>query len=354
MIVELSSGAEIHLESIPNAHEVYLGKSGSGKTWAICRRMEELCNEKKVCVIDWSGSFSLKELEKAGLCIEQGVQVIDLKGQRISLPVMRGDGYDADRIVSLAENALGITGSLQKAILQEIASEVCLSEQPSLKKIVTRLEKEEAKEEAVENNERARRIEKILDRLSRFVKLEAFDFWASEKMVPDTQKLVIIQLSNLTPSCRKICVAAVLWAIWELIEQGNVLFDRIVLDEAQHVDFSADIPSQMVREGRKYGLGIIMSTQFLKGLNEDTISTIEQSENIFFFRPELKSVSAIARMIEPARAGKWASVLRNLKVGQAVLVGTYRVNRNKKSKTKNIVVYHKKAENRGGRDNDVG
>ena len=71
MVFEKSSEATIHLLNTPNAHELYLGKSGSGKTWAICRRVEELYSfGKKILILDYSGSYTVEELEKSGLSTE--------------------------------------------------------------------------------------------------------------------------------------------------------------------------------------------------------------------------------------------------------------------------------------------
>ena len=44
----------------------------------------------------------------------------------------------------------------------------------------------------------------------------------------------------------------VLWILWQLLVQRESGFDVAVIDEAQHINFNAEIPSQIMREGRKW------------------------------------------------------------------------------------------------------
>lgn len=55
----------IKLIEKPNGHMLVLGQSGAGKTYFMCRRMEEDRNNgKNILVFDYSGSYTRKEFEK--------------------------------------------------------------------------------------------------------------------------------------------------------------------------------------------------------------------------------------------------------------------------------------------------
>ena len=70
-------GTKIKLADIPNGHRLLVGKSGCGKTFAMFRLLEEALEEQKECLlIDFSGSFSKCERDKA--CFWAGVNEIDL------------------------------------------------------------------------------------------------------------------------------------------------------------------------------------------------------------------------------------------------------------------------------------
>ena len=56
----------IQLSSKPNGHLLVLGKSGMGKTFYICRKVEEeVENGHFIMLFDFSSSYSNKELERA-------------------------------------------------------------------------------------------------------------------------------------------------------------------------------------------------------------------------------------------------------------------------------------------------
>lgn len=341
MIFEISSGARIHLYDKPNAHILYIGKSGSGKTYALCRQMEEMVSlHKRILILDWSGSYTLHELERADFSVSKSsVQVIDLKTQKIRFNVMTGDADDSSRIVSLGENVLGIKGDLQKEILQK-ASAGINAEVLSIAKIKLNLKKQMEQAECDKNFEQARRISKVIDRWFQLSNQDWIDLWGADGIVPDTEKIVIIQLSSLPLVQRKTCMQTVLWILWELIEQGKMMFDTIVMDEIQHVDFTADIPSRMVREGRKYGLGLLMATQFFAGMDRESVATVLEAGNVFYFQQDSANVMSIANKINPIKPEIWGEKLNELDIGESVLCGKYTINNNKKDKSGIIVVKH--------------
>ncbi len=58
------SGNKITLADTPNGHSLILGRSGVGKTFYICRKMEEyVSKEKKILILDYSSSYTLSELQ---------------------------------------------------------------------------------------------------------------------------------------------------------------------------------------------------------------------------------------------------------------------------------------------------
>ena len=342
MVFEKSSGAMIHLLNTPNAHELYLGKSGSGKTWAICRRVEELYSfGKKVLILDYSGSYTVEELEKSGLSTEY-LQVIDFNSQKVAFPIMDGSNTDADRIVSLGDNVLGINGPLQKKILSDVAAKVCKGTNASFGEIQRVLEKQRENAINNEDHEYANRVEKIMDRWQLFAEQEKINIWNTDGVVPDSQKIVVLQMSKLPANQRKIYMNTILWILWQLLEERKSGFDIAVIDEAQHINFNAEIPSQIMREGRKLGIGLLLSTQFIAGLDKGSIATILQVANTFYFQPDASNLKWTASQIGPERPYEWLPILRNLDVGEAVLCGRYTINQNYKVITRPIIVKHRR------------
>jgi len=64
MLCDLENN-KVKLENCPNAHLLLIGKSGTGKTFCCCRRMEEAIRKgEKVLIVDYAGSYQENELKK--------------------------------------------------------------------------------------------------------------------------------------------------------------------------------------------------------------------------------------------------------------------------------------------------
>ena len=339
MITDISAGTRIYLERVPNAHIAYIGMSGSGKTYAICRHIEELMAlNHGVLICDWSGSYTDRELRKSEFSVKkENIQMIDLSKQKVSFRLLQRDSEDADHICSLAENVLGLSGALQKKILHRAVTEAGREGKLSFAKVQEYLEKMMEEEECDENYEKARRISKVMDRWQMLADKEFLDLWGSDGIAPDTKKLVILQMFSMPHEKRKACMTSILWCLWMLAEKGDRSFRTLVLDEAQYINFSADIPSRMMREGRKFDLSLILSTQFTAGLKKDEMATIFQAGNVFYFHPDIANLRETANRIQPSKAVEWMEILQNLSVGQAVLCGHYTVNGNLKEQCAPII-----------------
>ena len=66
MIREAEEKMCIYLSQKPNEHLLILGQSGTGKTYFCVRRIEEaIRNNKQIVIFDYSGSFTMHELQQA-------------------------------------------------------------------------------------------------------------------------------------------------------------------------------------------------------------------------------------------------------------------------------------------------
>lgn len=92
------SGEKISLCMEPNGHLLSLGASGSGKSYFIYRRLEEIwkagTGSRRYAVLDYSNSFTPKEIKKAGFSLDDQIFYIDLTEKNIlclsEMSVMKG------------------------------------------------------------------------------------------------------------------------------------------------------------------------------------------------------------------------------------------------------------------------
>lgn len=128
-----------------------------------------------------------------------------------------------------------------------------------------------------------------------------------------------------------------LWAETRLCDTYK-RFDVLVLDEVQFLSLKRDRSfSNMLREGRKYGIALVLATQFLSAYDKEERETLMQAGHFLVFRPSANDISFSARMIALDGVSSWRRILGSLQIGQAVLVGPYRINENKSVATTPIV-----------------
>ena len=63
----------------PNAHQLITGKSGTGKTYYCCRKLEEeIKKNKAILLIDYSNSYTYEELQKNKFRYENKMEIFEL------------------------------------------------------------------------------------------------------------------------------------------------------------------------------------------------------------------------------------------------------------------------------------
>ena len=81
--------------------------------------------------------------------------------------------------------------------------------------------------------------------------------------------------------------------------------------------------SSMLREGRKFGLAVYLSSQFVGNYDVEEMDTLMQCGNILFFRPAVRDIKKTADMISLENPIVWKRILEELQVGEAILKGVY-------------------------------
>ena len=105
--------------------------------------------------------------------------------------------------------------------------------------------------------------------------------------------------------------------------KGHLSEYIICLDEIQHLNLSCgSTVHKMLRESRKYGIAMLLSTQFLGDLKDrESKLALEQAAQKIFFRPPESNLLSIARSIDVENRQKWQVILRDLEVFEYVFAG---------------------------------
>lgn len=349
-------GNIFRLSDEPNPQIIITGRSGFGKSFATFQMLDDYIKlGKNTLVLDFAGSYTVAEAEKASFSFDETVRVVDMKEKGIDIPVMQLSEAQTGWITEFIMAVWEFPGSLQEVIADKVAKRLCESEKPSLELAVQFLE--EVMEERMEQEDVTGvcRVENMLDKVSSLLTRGYLDFWGNQgfrSLVDDFKGVTIIQLSHMPITVSKILTQAILWALAKMAQNGQGIFDKIILDEAQQIDMKSEIFSWYMRQGRKFKIGLVLATQFLDARKPEQLKTIQQAANHLYFHPTDMEVRKVAQQIDATMVTQWQKILQNLKIGEAVLVGHYTVNGNRPVLTTPVVVQIVVSEEKKERKNN--
>jgi len=137
----------------------------------------------------------------------------------------------------------------------------------------------------------------------------------------------IFQLAGLDMHSCRLVTEFVLWDLYGYLQaKGNKSKPKVlVLDEVQNLDLREGSPlSKYLREGRKFGLSLIMATQIMSSMKKDERDKMFNSAQKLFFRPadtELKSFAEIAAIATRQKPDIWVQNLATLGKGECYSIG---------------------------------
>ena len=141
-----------------------------------------------------------------------------------------------------------------------------------------------------------------------------------DKELEDNNLVTIMQFTELEGGTKKFLTEFMSELLWQSVKDGANSAHYILYDEFQNVALGkGSTLGAMLREGRKYGLGVWLATQILSNYEPEQIDTLQQVDTMLLFRPSERSMKGIAQLVD---CEAWK--------GQAILKGKYSVNHNSK------------------------
>jgi DNA phosphorothioation-dependent restriction protein DptH len=137
----------------------------------------------------------------------------------------------------------------------------------------------------------------------------------------------IFQLHGMDPKSQRLITEFILWDLYGHIQSKGKKTDPkvIVLDEVQNLDHQEGSPlSKYLREGRKFGLSLILATQIMSNMKKDERDRMFMAEHKLFFKPavtELKAFAEIAAMVTRQKVDDWIRKLSSLSKGECYSIG---------------------------------
>jgi DNA phosphorothioation-dependent restriction protein DptH len=269
---------------VQNPHLMIIGESGSGKTYAVQCLVAELARHDMPSVIfDYGQSFELEFLEKEFvrhfspsdyLIGEEGLalnplQIFpkDLQGPN-AVASRVSDVFDAVyRLGDIQRKVLidAILRSFERVGIQASDRGTWTIDPPNLSVLQEILENMAADKSYPSYKNAAG----VSARLTTFFMLNSFRTdshrWSWENLIKETKERVhILQFRGLEGKTQRIVVELLLWHLFFYLksEGQHPLRVYCILDEAHHLSFRDGGPiDSLLREARKFGLGIIFASQ---------------------------------------------------------------------------------------------
>lgn len=321
---------------LANRHLLIFGSSGSGKTYGIQCLLSELAQQYvHSFIIDYTDGFLPSQVEmkfkKYGSLKNYFVRNDKLplspfrRQQQVmdpSLPVIEESAFDvALRITSIFTSVFPNIGDQQSASLIRILKE-CLETDDNFtfSKLLEPLRTDSTQGESLAN------------RLQPFIESQLFSNSPSqawEQMLRTPEYGVhILQLATLSKDVQRIVTEFCLWDLWDYVQNAGFKNNPIpvVLDEIQNLNHGNDSPlEKMLREGRKFGLSMILATQTISQFNKEQRSRLFQAEHKLFFKPASTEVDQFAQILFQSSPtiskDEWIVRLNKLEKGQCWSLG---------------------------------
>lgn len=320
---------DIILSEKPNRHLLIWGNSGTGKTYFCCRKLEEeYLNNRKTLILDYSGSYTNFELKKG--CLDIPILAWNPYEKPLYWNMNVHNNQDfSNHLTDMLTTVLGITGYWQKRILLEAVSFHInklgnfnfADFYKTLGILFAEMQMEEKAKDEITN------MERLLGRFYAYRQIDKLYICSQKKDIKNMKYYIfLLQLSDFPISQRNFLTALFSEILWLETKRktGQHCYDTLLFDEFQHLSLAPDNAlSEFLREGRKYGVGLLLCTQFISTYSREEQNTLCQAGNMLIFRPNECDLKFSAQILNHQQPKIWLPILHDLPVGGAVLKGHY-------------------------------
>ncbi len=321
---------------LENRHLLIFGGSGSGKTYAIQGLLIEMAKAgQHTAIIDFTDGFLPSHLDP-----------VFTEFTRPKTHVLAHEPFPINPFQRLAKNEPGIglieekahnvasrvadvfcsvytVGDVQRAALtKSIEKGLSESQNFSLDDLLALLE---VTTETSGN---------LALKISEFVKQNPFSSGVGsgwENIYKGEQLAHILQLTSLSSEIQKLITEFALWDLFAYATRhGNKNTPLpVVLDEMQNLDHrNNQALDKLLREGRKFGVGLILATQTISNFDKEQKGRLFQAGHKLFFKPAETERQAFAQILadtsQTRTKSEWVNELSKLNKGECWSLGPRR------------------------------
>lgn len=322
-------GNDISMADIPNSIRFFYGNSGYGKTYGMVRYLEtEKDRGKKILLLDYSGSFTAEERQKANFNGE--IVVKNPYKEPVYVCFNKNASDAADLLAHAMSIALRITSYYQIMILKEVLKtsfeKTNIVSMESIKFFLSPY-LESSKNELKDN------ANHLVTRFMPYFGVVNL-FFKNDILENNDKQVLLLQLSDFSNLEREFLATLVIEVFWSFVRNkvfNNFKFDTFILDEFQNLSLKkGGALYGFLKEGRRFGISLVLATQLLSCFEKDGVNTLFQAGNVLVFHPARSDLKTIAKIVSTDNYKQYENILNNLKRGQCLLLGNYYRNNSSK------------------------
>lgn len=145
----------------------------------------------------------------------------------------------------------------------------------------------------------------------------------------ESGKILVLDMDKFTSQLQCFAselILAVLWRWFQLWGQYAKRPLYVVCDECQNLTFKKNsVLSQILREGRKFNMAVLLATQSLTTFSKEQVAVIMQAATQLYFHPAPSEARALARLTGAEDVREMEKKLMGLRRGECIAVGRFQV-----------------------------
>ncbi len=322
-------------EGLENRHLLIFGSSGFGKTYGIQCLLAEMAQQQlRSLIVDYTDSFLPTQVEplfkevtqlNSHFVTHHKLPLNPFRRQQVvldpSIPPMEESPYQvASRIAAIFSSVYTTMGDQQSATLVKVLEEgIEADPQFNLNRLHQQL------------LEAGSYGESLANKITPFIKTDPFRsgdslVWADLFGDPN-HAVQVLQLKGIARDIQRLVTEFVLWDLYDYATHSGSRHRPlpVVLDEIQNLDHRSDSPiDKMLREGRKFGLSLILATQTVSQFDQEQRDRLFLAGHKLFFKPADTEVDRFAQLLSTITGepkGEWGERLMKLEKGRCYSIG---------------------------------
>lgn len=312
----------VRLIDTANPHLLEVGMSGFGKTFAMQRLEKSLAFVgAEIIVLNYNSTHSHLQAD------EEAVIHWDISEKGLPFPLFsafkRPDGSRED-LFDIVESVVDVLGrvhplqSRQRAALRSAVRKTLErhGEQADFNKLAFYLENTGE--------------EVPLSIWEKFAPLfEKIKFTRLNGNLLESGKILVLDMDKFTSQLQCFASELILAVLWRWFQLWGQFAKRplyVVCDECQNLSLKKNsVLSQVLREGRKFNIGVLLATQSLTSFSKEQVSVIMQAATQLYFHPAPNEARTLARLTGVEDIREMERKLMGLRRGECIGVGRFRV-----------------------------